>query len=129
MTARTRNTDGDAFGDECDPDDDNDALPDTTDACDLQVPVGLDVDGNGCTDTILGLQAIVTNLSVDKRVKAPLLSKLGEAQKAYASGKITQAEGRLTEFIGLVEKQRGKGLTTTQADLLIAYARNVVLLI
>jgi len=121
--------DGDAVGDACDPDDDNDGLPDETDACDLEVPVGTDVDNDGCTDTISGLRSIVQNLPVEKKVKNPLLSKLGDAEKAIDRGKTTQAEARLSEFIAQAERLRGRGLPTNDADLLTDYARSLIALI
>jgi hypothetical protein len=123
------NFDGDALGDACDPNDDNDALPDSTDACDLQVPVRADIDNDGCTDTIAGLKTMVTNLPVDKKVKSPLLSTLGDAEKAFNQGKVTQAEARLTDFISQVQRSRTKGLTPAQADLLVNYATNVIAII
>ena len=122
-------TDGDGLGDACDPDDDDDGLADEADACDAEVPVGADVDGDGCTDTIARLRDLVSALPVDKKVKNPLLNELGEAEKLYAKGKIRQAEVSLGEFIAHVERLRGKGLTDPQADLLIAYAQNVIVLI
>ena len=43
-------TDGDALGDACDPDDDNDSIPDTTDAFPKDPAASVDTDGDGLPD-------------------------------------------------------------------------------
>ena len=125
--ASQANFDGDAQGDACDADDDNDGLADAADACDLDVAQGgRDADADGCTDTISRLRALVSSLNISKGTKSGLLGYLGEAQKLYDRGKIPQAENKLREFIVQVETRRGKGLTNAQADLLVAYANNII---
>jgi hypothetical protein len=49
-------TDGDGLGDACDPDDDDDGIPDTSDDCDL-IPEDFDGvdDADGCPDTDVGV--------------------------------------------------------------------------
>jgi hypothetical protein len=49
-------TDGDAAGDACDPDDDNDTVPDAEDNDSLDRFVCRDVDGDGCDDCTSGLE-------------------------------------------------------------------------
>jgi hypothetical protein len=121
------NFDGDALGDACDANDDNDALSDAGDACDFEVPQnGLDADANGCSDTIARLRALMTGMNLARGTRNGLLSILSDAQKMYDRGKITQAEAKLSEFIAQAQAQRGKGLTNPQADMLVAYANNII---
>jgi ferredoxin len=49
-TADQTDTDGDAQGDVCDPDDDNDGLLDASDNCPTGAGAGADTDGDGCKD-------------------------------------------------------------------------------
>ena len=111
-------------------DSDSDGVLDGSDACPLETPsVGLDADLDGCTDTIAGLRAIVEGLSLKPNVEGGLLGKLEDAQKALDRGTTRVAENKLMDFIKQVEAQRGKALTTTQADLLVTYANNLIALI
>lgn len=112
------------------PDSDGDGVPNALDACPLEAPAGgLDADLDGCTDTIVGLRAIVESLSLKPNIEGGLLGKLDDAQKAVDRGNTRVAENKLTDFINQVEAQRGKALTSAQADLLVSYANNLIALI
>jgi hypothetical protein len=120
-------SDGDTQGDACDPDDDDDGVLDGADACPLAAPLnGLDADADGCSDEVGGLVVLLQGMSIPSQKKAPLLSKLADAQKMLDRGKITPTEGKLREFIVQVQAQRGKAISQADADLLIAYANNII---
>ena len=91
--------------------------------------MGLDADRNGCTDTFAGLKTIVQGLSINSKLKNGLLAKLNEAQKALDQGSTGAAVNKLRDFITQVQGQRGKGISAADADLLIAYANNLIVLI
>jgi hypothetical protein len=122
--------DGDAVGDACDGDDDNDGVADAGDACPFTAPdMGLDADHNGCTDTLAGLKAIVSGLPVPPNLKNGLLGKLSDAEKALARGATYVAVNKLFDFISQVEGVRGGYIDNATADLLEAYARNLIKLL
>ncbi len=129
--------DGDGIGDACDVcandplnDADGDGVCAAMDACPTQAPqLGLDADHNGCTDTIAGLSAIVQGMHLDRNTERGLLAKLTEAQKAYDKGNLTAASNALSDFIDQVNARRGTTIPPADADLLIAYARNLIQLI
>jgi sugar lactone lactonase YvrE len=107
-----------------------DGLVGAQDACPAAAPVpGFDLDHNGCTDSVQGLKIIVQGLSLSSKVKNGLLGKLDEAQKALDRGSIPVAVNKLQDFISQVEGQRGKGISNADADLLVAYARNLITLL
>jgi len=111
-------------------DPDLDGVKGSLDACPCEAPSsGLDADRNGCTDTIAGLKTIVQGLSIDSKLKNGLLGKLNEAQKALDRGNTLAAVNKLRDFITQVEGQRGKGISASDADMLVAYANNLINLI
>ena len=79
--------------------------------------------------TIGGLGEIVDGLTLHPNIKGGLLGKLNAAQQALDRGNTRAAENLLEAFLNLVEAQRGKALTDAQADLLVAYANKLILLI
>jgi hypothetical protein len=132
FTANTDQADNDADsqGDACDLDDDNDGVADEADACPMTAPsMGLDADGNGCTDTIAGLKEIVGGLPVPPKVQNGMMGKLNEAEKAAARGANYTAVNKLFDFIDQVEGVRGSYLDDATADLLVEYARNLIRLL
>ncbi|MBI4241099.1 MAG: NHL repeat-containing protein [Candidatus Rokubacteria bacterium] len=111
-------------------DQDFDGVSGSQEACPCEAPsLGLDADQNGCTDTIAGLKTIVQGLSIDSKLKNGLLGKLDEAQKALDRGSTLVAVNKLRDFIDQVEGQRGKGISASDADLLVVYANNLIVLI
>jgi uncharacterized delta-60 repeat protein len=116
--------------DEANADTDGDGVPDADDACPLEPPsADLDADRNGCTDSVTGLTQIVQAMSIDAAFKEGILARLTEVQRAVRIGKTNVAENMLQAIINEVRAQRGKKLSDAQADLLIAYATNLILLI
>lgn len=110
------------------PDADGDGLPDDEDSCPLEAPeLGFDADVDGCTDTIDGLIAITSAL--DAEGVDGLIAKLNEAQAAISRGNTVVAENKLNDFIDQVEAARSNNLTDEEADLLIAYADNLIVLL
>ena len=108
------------------PDSDGDGIVDLHDACPSQNASGLDADHNGCIDTLPGLRAIVVGLTIDKTTKNGLLAKLDEAQKALNHGDTRTAINKLMDFINQVQAKRGTSISNADADLLVAYANNVI---
>jgi hypothetical protein len=109
------------------PDSDADGLSDKEDACPQEAPaLGLDADGDGCTDTLDVLIGMVQAL--DPQPKG-LLAKLEDARKALEADRTRVAINKLRDFIRQAEAQRGKTLTDEEADRLVAYAANLVLLL
>ena len=107
-------------------DSDGDGIPDSQDACPTQNPGGLDADHNGCIDTLPGLRVIVVGLTIDQTTKNGLLAKLDEAQKALNRGDKRTTINKLMDFINQVKAKRGTLISNADADLLVAYANNVI---
>ena len=114
-----------------DTDADWDGMFGSFDGCPQQAPAqGLDADHNGCTDTIAGLKFIVQNLSINSTLKNGLIGKLDEAQKALNRGNTQVATNKLLSFIDQVKAaKKNHQITDVDADLLIAYANNLLALL
>ena len=109
---------------------DFDDLDGPQDACPCEAPsMSLDADQNGCTDSLAGLRTIVEGLTIASQVKNGLLGKLDEAQKALDRNNTRVAINKLQAFIDQVEGQRGQGISESDADLLVAYANNLIAII
>jgi hypothetical protein len=93
--------------------------------------LSLDVDGDGTTDFIVGansppapnlfvavLSNVVRNFSLKASVTKSLLAKLDAAAASLARGNRKAARGQMVLFLAEVDAQRGKALTTAQADTL-----------
>lgn len=144
--------DGDLTGDVCDPDDDNDGLtdeqeavlgtdplnPDTdgdtvgdaSDSCPLEDATGLDADRNGCIDSVTGLPDVLDTLVdegvVDAQIAHALLTKIESAQATLTRDNICTAINQIGAFQNQVNAQRGNKISDESADLLIAYANNII---
>ncbi len=114
---------------ECDTDDDNDGVLDANDACPLVDATGFDANSDGCIDTVAGLQQIINTLpdgALSDEIKNSLTSKVDNALKSLDKGNDEAAINMLKAFVNQVEAQRGKKISEEAADMLIAYANNVI---
>lgn len=87
---------------------------------------GFDADGDGCLDHIPDLRVIVIDLDLEDGLENALVSKLDSAQDALDRGNNEAAINKLLAFINQVEAQRGKKIKEIDADLLIAFAWNII---
>jgi parallel beta-helix repeat protein len=121
--------DGDNIPDCVDPDDDNDGVLDIDDTCPLEDATGFDADFDGCIDTTTGLAQIIETLPDDvlsNETKNSLVSKVENAQKSTDKDADNAAINQLNAFINEILAQKGKKISEDAADLLAAYAQNVI---
>jgi hypothetical protein len=93
------------------------------------VAIGRDADGDGCVDTLDGLADLIANLPADdlaRQMRNPLTSKIDDAADAVATGDICGAVAAIEAFTNQVRAQRGKKIADATADLLLAYADNLI---
>jgi len=124
--ANQANSDNDLMGDACDPDDDNDGILDDNDTCSLEDATGRDADADGCIDTLVLLSGVVEDLELFEKFEKKLLKKIQKIQTALDNGKDKKVLNRLESFIKKINKQRGKNISEADADMLIAYAQNLI---
>ncbi|GAJ00459.1 unnamed protein product, partial [marine sediment metagenome] len=119
----------DDLGDACDPDDDNDGVLNVNDDCQLEDATGFDADSDGCIDTLDDLPQVIETLPDDvlsDEIENSIVSKIDNAMKSIDKEKDEAAINILQAFINQVEAQRGKKISEETADMLIAYANNVI---
>lgn len=119
----------DGMGNVCDSDDDNDGVLDENDSCPFEDATGFDANLDGCIDTIVGLQTTIETLPdevLSNETKNSLISKVDNALKSLDKEKDNAAINQLQAFINEVNAQRGKKISEEVADMLIAYANNVI---
>ena len=81
----------------------------------------------GGSGQITALATKVKGLSgVSSSLKNSLTQKLDDASKLLSQGNITGACGKLKDFTTQVQSQSGKGLTTAQANDLLADAARIM---
>ncbi|MBU4480183.1 thrombospondin type 3 repeat-containing protein [Patescibacteria group bacterium] len=122
-------SDGDGIGDVCDSDDDNDGVSDKNDYCPFEDATGFDANLDGCIDTAVGLRTIIETLSDDvlsNKIKTSLISKVNNVLKSLDKEKAKTAINQLQAFINEVNAQKGKKISEEIADMLIAYANNII---
>jgi hypothetical protein len=130
VNSRSPDFDGDMIPDCVDPDDDNDGVLDAVDICPLEDATGFDANGDGCTDTLGALpgiiSALVTEGVVDSTMSTSLISKINNANKSADKANICAAVAQLEAFKNQLAAQRGHKISEDAADLLIAYADNLI---
>jgi hypothetical protein len=144
--------DGDGQCDAGDPDDDNDGLSDFeeiavgtdplnadtdgdtvidgVDNCPLEDGTGFDADKDGCIDTLSGLSNIVETLTnkgvIAEELKISLLSKVESAEKSADKENTCAAINKLEALINQTNAQRDNKISEKAADLIVAYANNLI---
>lgn len=122
-------TDSDGIGDLCDSDLDGDGVINELDQCPLEDATGFDADHNGCIDTIEGLTDVINTLPSDvlsDEIKNSLVSKVDNALKSLDKTQDDAAINQLQAFINQINAQRGNKISEEAADMLIAYANNLI---
>ncbi len=113
-----------------DTDSDGDGLLDCNDNCPNEDATGLDADQNGCIDSISGLKEIIRILLaegvIDEQMRNSLLSKVDNADKSANKENICAAVNQIEALKSQVNAQRGKKISDEAANLVIAYADNVI---
>ena len=122
--------DGDSEGDACDTDDDNDGVLDVDDDCPLEDATGSDADVDGCIDTFDGMTDLIGELiesgALSGLLETSLTSKIDNAARAAARGSVCAAVNQLQALQREIRAQRGKEIPAETADLLLAYAQNLI---
>jgi len=77
-------------------------------------------------EAVLDLITKVDGIGLPKGVEQSLLAKLNVAEKKITQKQYTPARNTLNAFINEVNAQRGKALTTAQANELIATAQRII---
>ena len=124
------NNDGDAFGNVCDDDDDNDGILDINDNCPFEDSNGFDADNDGCVDNFRGLtdviNILVTEGIIDENLANPLITKVENAEKSATKDNICAAVNQLEALKNQIEAKRGNPLSDEVADKIIQYTNNII---
>ena len=124
-------TDNDGTPDISDTDDDNDGVVDEFDYCPLIDSNGIDADANGCEDSFDELfdniVTLVTEGAISEDIQTSLTSKVKNALKSSTKDNICAAVHKLEAFQNQIEAQRGNKVDNVEADMLIAYAENLII--
>ncbi len=120
--------DGDGAGDSCDADIDNDGILNPDDDCDFEyAPAESDSNTDGCIDAIGDLADIVLGLEISSPdVVQGILDSIEAAEKSIDKGKYKTATNQLNALINKVEAQRAKAISEDDANMLIAFALNII---
>lgn len=103
----------------------------TTVTCSVSDPVGNSARGSfqvlvqGAAIQVTTQISAVQGLPIAHRIQSRLVAQLQAVQTAIQANKTAQACRDLTGYINHVKAQRGKGLTTAQANQLLAAATNI----
>ena len=85
----------------------------------VQVPSQAISVGQWNYDTLANLNDLV----MDSTLKSQLVVLAGRAKQAGAMGNLTEKERLLTEYVGILQKVRGTGVSAVEADALIVVAK------
>jgi len=109
---------------------DGDGIPYSGDNCPCESAKGFDADGDGCIDTISGLDALIQTLVdkgvVDEQMRTPLVSKIQNAGRFADKENICKAIKQLETLMNQVNAQREKKISLEAADQIISYANSVI---
>jgi hypothetical protein len=112
------------------PDGDNDGIPDDQDACPDEDATGFDADGDGCIDSLGGLTVVIKTLveagAIEPQMETSLIEKVENAEESNTQEDICAAVNELEAFKNQIEAQRGNKISDEAADLVIAYADNLI---
>ena len=112
---------------EVNPDSDGDGIPNEDDNCPLVDATGLDADGDGCLDSLDGLEILILSMNLPHGAENALLTKVYDAQAAFNNGDIAGTEAHLNALLNHIAAQSGQDLTVEQANLLTAYIQNILI--
>lgn len=109
---------------------DGDGIPDAADKCPHEDATGYDADGDGCIDSLGGLDATIQTLVaqgvISPALQNSLLSKLQNAIDSFENHKICPAVKMLEALKNEVQAQIGKKISYDAAVLIINYADNLI---
>jgi hypothetical protein len=120
--------DGDGLGDVCDPDADDDGIPNTFDACTLTGTEGFDADSDGCRDTLGGFSELVGGLIdlPDVRRKTILSKVAGARHQLCDVGNHNGSVHKLRDLQDYLSAQSGKSIPEDTAELLSGYLDHLI---
>jgi len=111
-------------------DSDGDGVPDDVDLCLTEDATGFDVNGDGCIDSIGGLDGMINTLVqqgvIPPELQTSLLAKIENAGKSADKDNICAAINQLEAFKNQVNAQRGNKISDEAADEISAYADSVI---
>jgi len=120
--------DGDGKGDVCDPDADGDGTPNVFDGCPLANPGSLDVDTDGCRDTLGGFAVLASNLDdlPDAKRKTILNKTAGADHQLCGVGNANGGVRKLRDLQAYLRAQSEKSISMDTSEFLISYLENII---
>ena len=111
-------------------DSDGDNIPDDQDECLNEDSTGFDYDGDGCIDSLAGLNEMLETLVdqgiIDSKLKDSLLSKVANAEKSADKENIDAAINKLEALINEIDAQTGKKISAESAEEIVAYTESII---
>ena len=111
-------------------DSDGDGIPDNEDTCPSEDATGFDIDGDGCIDSIGGLESMIESLVeagvIDEQMENSIISKIDNAEASADKENICTAINQLEALINQVNAQRGKKISEEAAYDIIEYTNSVI---
>jgi hypothetical protein len=111
-------------------DSDGDGIPDDQDSCPYEDATGFDVNGDGCIDSISGLEdmleALVLEGVIAPELQTSLFAKIKNVGKSVDRNNICGAVNQLEALENQVNAQRQSKISEEAAENIIAYANGVI---
>ena len=108
---------------------DTDGVFDQYDSCPNEDSTGFDADGDGCIDSFLGLNDLLTSLVesgvIPESFSNSLFAKVSNAEKSLDKDVICSAVNGLNALINEINAQTGKKISTDAATEIINYATSL----